>query len=320
MNITIGDPYSFLSEVYVLDFGDDYHRSEDQASSELEKAAKRIRRRYKNISDYMHAMGIYNEYMAYLIRKHGGPELFKIKYKADEINEFVPARPRMKNNPVNKALLKNRIMISKVNINKINEDVLESIDETIADPAFTEIVVDEDARNRGGEKLLEDINMDNDTQKLKEISNVDYLEEYFKTKNIVLKSRAEKEKKKYSVTDLMNGDVYEKIQDTSEDDDVINYRGEYMRQKEAEELQVYKDLSKLGWDHIKIMRTMGVSKRVTDILKDQEKDKKKKGKDKKNKKESDDDFFVHIVTDGGYDSYADFEKDMLNMTSGNVFK
>lgn len=320
MNITLGDPYSFLSEVYVLDFGDNYHRGEDEVTSELEKAAKRIRRRYKNIADYMHAMGIYTQYMAYLIRKHGGPELFKIKYKADEIHEFVPARPRMKNTPVNKVLLKNKIMVSKIDLKKIDEDVLEEMDDKIADPNFTEIVVDEDARNRAGEKLLEDINMDIDTQKLKEISNVDYLEEYFKTKNVVLKAKAEKEQKKYSVSDLMKGDVYDKIVDTTENDDVINYRGEYMRHKEAEELQVYKDLAKLGWDHIKIMRAMGVSKRVTDILKDQQKEGKKKGKNNKKKKESDDDFFVHIVTDGGYDSYADFEKDMLNMTSSNVFK
>ena len=88
MRISLGEEVLLLQTVYVTDFGDNYHRTEDEPSSELEKEARRIRRRYKSIADYMAALAIYNEYMAMLAVKHGSPQLLKIKIDNDAIDVF----------------------------------------------------------------------------------------------------------------------------------------------------------------------------------------------------------------------------------------
>ena len=114
----------FLNNVYVQSFNDNYHSHNDEASSELEREARKIRRRYRRYTDYTEAYAVYTEYMKILIEKHGGYEMFKIKLKGGVIRDFIPAKPRLKATPKNKIMEKNRIVISEINMNKTDMDAV----------------------------------------------------------------------------------------------------------------------------------------------------------------------------------------------------
>ena len=112
----------------------------------------------------------------------------------------------------------------------------------------------------------------------------------------------------------MNGKYFDKIQDTTVQDEVIHYNGRFVTRDTAEELRVYQNLNDMGWNSIKLMKEKGVSKRATKLIRDKEKDNKKRNK--KNKKN--DNFMTRVVTDNNYNSFEDFQNDMLDFTSGNL--
>lgn len=322
MRISIGEEQSLLKNVYVNDFGDNYHRTEDEPSTELESAARKIRRRYKNITDYMTALVTYQEYMALLAMKHGGPQLFKIKQENDLIDDFIPSKPRMKDNAHNKMLLKNKIMLSRVNVNKVNYEALEEsareygeaekdgdliIDTTIKDPVASKVI--KSGLNARGVPTLSS-----------QIQTINFLEEYFmnKNKNIV-PGKLDDDDVNISITRIMSEEFDDMVEDTSEEDDVIFYQGNYMNRRTVEDLRVYQDLGERGWNAVKLMKHKGVSKRVTKIVKNQNKTNNKKSKkDKKNKRKNDD-FLVSVMLDNEHDSFKDFEEDMLNFSAKNIF-
>jgi len=299
----------FLFEVYVNDFGDNYHRGSEEPSTELEKSAKKIRRRYKNINDYMVGLMVYDEYMDKLAKKHGGIEILKIKIRNDMINEFIPAKPRMRNNVINKFLIKNKIILSRTKhlypdeeiIDKLllinNDEIQEFKSSKITDKVVLEIIKD------GAVTAIPD-------KKLKSIHNIDLLAEFFESKEKIKQSK----QKEYipKLNELMNGNYFDKIQDTTKQDEVIHYNGRFVTRDTAEELRVYQNLNDMGWNSIKLMKEKGVSKRATKLIKDRE-NKKRKKKNKKN-----DNFMTRVVTDNNYNSFEDFQEDMLNFTSGNL--
>lgn len=320
MRIGVKEKDTFLTEVYVADFGDNYHRLSDEPSSELEKAARKIRRRYKNMHDYLNAVAIYNEYMAYMMLRHGGPQLFKIKLKNDMIEEFIPAKPRMKNTLGNRMLLKRKIVLSRTNNEKINENVVQELTEVYSeDRPETALILDTKSFDYVGRKLLRDESFNINTKKLKSITNINYLEEYFQTKNIIAKKEKEEKVAQYSLTDIVNGKAEQALQDTTEQDDIVFYRGNYLKREAMDELKVYHDLNDLGWNSLKIMKQKGVSKKITSVIKNQNK-KNKKSKKSKNKKNRDaDDFMMKVMVDNDHDTFEDFQKDMLNFSSENIF-
>lgn len=322
MRITIGEEFNTLLEVYVNDFGDNYHRTDNEPSTELEKASRKIRRRYKNIGDYMMALGTYQEYMALLALKHGGPQLFKIKLKEELINDFIPPKPRMKNTAHNKLLMKKKIMISRANVNQIDEEklyeTLQAMDEDFhGDDA---IVTDTETKDHIANRIMKDEDLTKvNIRKVGQISSIDFLEEYFHNKNKVKSREKEEETKAVSLTMLASDKYHELVKDTEEEDDIVFYRGNYMNKQTVEDLKVYQQLGEFGWDSIKLMKQKGVSKRVTNIVKNQNKMNKKKNKKGKKKQQQSDAFLVQVMTDNDHDTFAAYEQDMLNFTSENVF-
>lgn len=320
MKVTVGNTDDFLFEVYVVDFGDNYHRTDDEPSSELERAARKIRRRYKNIHDYIDALAVYREYMAYMMLRHGGPDLFKIKLREDLIPDFIPPKPRMKNTPFNKTILKKGIVLSRVDTKHLNEDLLEQTVQLLSQDVEDDgLIIDTETKVKPVDKMLKrgEITPKVEMKKIRHISSIDYLEEYFRNKNFVAAKKKEKEKDEglIPLTDIVSGKALEDLNDTTEQDDIIFYRGNYMNREAVDELQLYQKLGELGWNAVKIMKDHKVSGRITKIVKNQKKENKKK----KKKMMKGNDFMVHVMEDAGYDSFGDFERDMLNMTSDNVF-
>lgn len=318
MRINIEDSKSFLTEVYVVDFGDNYHRLSDEPSTELEREARKIRRKYKNIAEYMNALAVYREYMALLALKHGGPELFKIKLKNDLIEDFVPPKPTLKKNKINKLLLKKKIIVSRAKVNKIDKEKLEEIIKSNEEnklPLRPDLVKVKEKVDPVAKKIIkkDDFNKVS-LKKVKNISHIDFLEEYFRTKNKM--ENKDKESTHISLSKIASGEYEDLIKDTREEDEVIFYRGNYMNRETVQDLQMYQQLGELGWNSLKIMKDKGVSKRITKILKNQNKKNKKK---KKKKKKKVDDFLVQVMVDNDYDSFEEYEREMLDFTAKNIF-
>ena len=103
---------------------------------------------------------------------------------------------------------------------------------------------------------------------------------------------------------------------------MIWYNGQMMRKEVVQENAVYRQLKDLGWDGTKIFKknmkgnTHGIA---YDLLKKQDKRDKKEKKKNKKKNKAKDDFMSTLIFDNSYDSFADFQDDMLNMTAENIF-
>ncbi|MMZ42144.1 hypothetical protein D1872_36630 [compost metagenome] len=307
--------------VYTQDFDDNYHRTEDQPSSELEKQARKIRRRYAHVSDYNMASAIYNDYMALLVDKYGGPEFFKLRLKGGVIHDFIPPRPRMKNNAFNRYVKKHRIVISPVNKKKgLNWEVLESLEPEYMNRDVPDKLVgtDHDIDKRLI-KQAANVKIKVNHKDLREINNIDYLEEFFHMKNKRTVEDYDDTATRFSLGDVISGKADEMVaRDTSDSDDVIIFNGRYMNRESVEELQLFRMLGEWGHNSVRLMRQNKVSKKVQKIMKDQDHEKHKKKKKKKNKKNVDR-FLIDMTGDNDFDSFEDFNRDYLNMTSDNIF-
>lgn len=309
----------FLNNVYVQSFNDNYHSHSDEASSELEKEARKIRRRYRRYTDYTEAYAVYTEYMTQLIEKHGGYEMFKIKLKGGVIRDFIPAKPRLKATAKNKIMEKNKIVISEINMNKTDMDEVIAEAQKRMDYDVNVLYVPVEEGGKKYDKIIDESLKGNpyslSRKQLQDINNLDFIEEYFLKKNEKeKKDKEQKESKKITLADLMSGD-YEDENDTSDKDEVIFYKGRYLTREAVEELQLYDTMSELGWNSLKLMKSKSGNKKIAKILKEEEKRKKKKNKKKKGKGS-----FMEVVIGDNYDSFEQFEEEMLNFNMANIFK
>ena len=96
--------------VYINDFDDTYNEyEEEKARNELEREARKIRRRYRNINEYNYALNIFCQYMAELSISYGQRELFNAALRSGAIKDFIPPFPRLKMTKLNKKMLKKGI-------------------------------------------------------------------------------------------------------------------------------------------------------------------------------------------------------------------
>ena len=164
----------------------------------------------------------------------------------------------------------------------------------------------------------------------------DYLDNYFRNKNYNPKKDKKKHKKKNNknkenramISDLMRADYdlyYYGKDEYMEDSDTgyAVYNNMMLSNGTMKELDIYHKLNDLGWNSYKLMKKSSYSKRVASVFKPPKKKKKNKKKSVYNKEY--DGLIIDIMTDNGFDtddmdSFAEFQKEMLNMTSANVFK
>lgn len=308
--------------VYVQDYGDNYHRLDIDPSSELEAAARQIRRRYRRMGDYMKAVAVYNEYMTSLYEKYGGKYFFDLRYDEELIEDFVPAAPRMKNTPRNKTILKRRIIVSDIDVTKIDNERLDQLVEEYSEQTnLKELTISErDTPDKEVRKIIKDISFGPIKPKITQVDSLDYLDAYFKSKNKIMDEKREEKIASISLSDIIDGN-YE-IESTDEDEIAsVYYNGKYIRKNLADDLQLYTQLGKMGWDHIKLMKRKGVSGRVTKLAIKEEKRKRKRGKNKKNRKKETDDLLMESIFDNGgnHESFGDFQKELEDMSAENVF-
>ena len=88
---------------------------------------------------------------------------------------------------------------------------------------------------------------------------------------------------------------------------------------------MFTKLSELGWDAYGIMKKSGYNKRTLAKFNPKKIKKKNKKAEKKRKKRQerearDNEMLREIMFDAGYDDFDEYSKELLNMTSANVFK
>ena len=89
----------------------------------------------------------------------------------------------------------------------------------------------------------------------------------------------------------------------------------------TKEMELYRRLNEAGWNSYKIMKNAKYSKREMNMFKPIKKAKKNKKKTKKMMKNLGvEDTLVQIFEDMGYDDFEDYRKEMLSMTSDDIFK
>lgn len=300
----------FLFTSHVLDYGDNYHRQTGEPSSELEREARKIRRRYRQQHEYLKALAVYNEYMSLIIEKNGGKQLFKLQFKDGLITDFIPHKPRMKNTKLNRALEKYKIIISDP---AKNVDIDYESAKAIANqqkPVWIEFSEDSDSVAEkmitGGLSLTSTTFNANDP--------IDYLEAYFAKKRTTEKDK-NKVVKNPSLTDLLTDNTDDDYEENM--DDIVYYRGSMMNRGNVQQLARMEELNSLGWNSLKIMKQKNANGSITKILKK----KKKRAKKDKKKRKAYNSFMVNVMGDNNdFDDFDMFENDMLNFTSKNIFK
>lgn len=329
-----------INTVYVQYFrDDDYHKYPNEAMmDDLEKKARKLRRRYRNLIDYQDAMETYKEYMMALSIKTCGygkknHERFIMMLELDQVDAYIPGEPQLKNTRLNRQLLKTGGIVSRGTGKNINWELTEQLaKEIVEDMGYPD--KDEPCREKPRKipksemKMLDKIIPTVDDSPFMRdagarLSEIDYLDEYFKARKIMSEKKSskmfkEEEEEELTLCDWYYGD-YEF--DEPEKDECVWYEGSIVNKEELENIQMLKMMKQLGWNPIKIATGPGVSEegiekakkkkdssKVADILKREEKlEKKRKKKKKKN-----DDFFAKVMSDNKWTDFEDFENEMLN--------
>ena len=309
--------------VYINDFDDTYNEyEEEKARNELEREARKIRRRYRNINEYNYALNIFCQYMAELSISYGQRELFNAALRSGAIKDFIPPFPRLKMTKLNKKMLKKGIRDSIGDGKLISspEDVEMLIraymgDEEYIDPnetvLYNPIPVH---KTKILEDELDDVKDETGMRSDRRMSEIDYLEEYFRAKNIMKSKKSSKKKKEddeLSGSDWFYGN-YSSDDVEEKENEVVWYEGSLLSGKEIEDVKVMRMLKTLGWDSIKMMR--GKTGTVSSVRHMKNVDKMEKKA--KKKKEKTDNFLTKILTDNSFDSFEDFEDAMLDFTFG----
>lgn len=339
IEINLGSTYKAkydesLFDVYVIDYGDSYHYIKEGPMSELEKEARRIKGRYRDIASYNQALGVYYEYMESMYEKYGSKELFDAMYEQDIVTDYVPRKPRIKKNKELKFLKKNGIILGRqgrylTDVGKL-EDFIED------NEYYMPKDVDKIDVSFGKDKCADKIVQEEDS--LKGIkrrsrsfeSDAMFIDSWFLNKNKELnKGKKNKKKKKHNkkskknkqrygmmITDLMKSNYEDYLgYEKSDNAQAIYSDGLLLSTGNSEEMEIYHKLADLGWDSHKIMKRAHFGKRFRNVFKAKKKKKKKNGR-----KTGYEDILIDIMTDNGYDDFEEFSRDMLDMTSANVFK
>lgn len=319
-----------LDTVYIQDFGDRYHvLDEEKEWNELERKAHTIKRRYRNIREYNEAVNIYCEYMANLSISYGRRDLFNLALRAGNVTEFIPPFPRLKQTKANKTRLKKGIMDSAGDGRLLDEkDADEYIQKVIEDEEIELYDPEDDValmplsmkKVHFLEEEALDVVSDNGSRIFDSnarMSEVDFLEEYFRAKNIMTSKK--KKKKKNEDEDKLYGHelfyhMYE-TEDIIEEDDTMWYEGSIMTRSEIEDVKMLRQLKELGWDSLKLMN--GSRKGQSSTIRHMKNIDKMEKKHKKKKKKSDN-FITQILTDNKFDSFEDFESSMLEFNFGGL--
>lgn len=329
-----------ICTVYINDFDDDYHLYEDEKEfTEIEKAARRLKKRYRNLAEYNEALITYYTYLIHLNKKYGGtPEYFTLLMESGVVTEFIPSFPQIKKTKLNKTLMKKGIVLTKSNGARFDMDTINQfIDDLNIDYSTQYEWTDEtyfisDKMVKKASKKWDDVEKKSASSSVNRrskanMSEVDFLQEYFESKQIMERRKKRKnivEDDELSFADILYGN-YDEVDEVQESTTVW-FEGNLVNRDELDDIKLLRMMKMKGWNPMKIVagrgltaeedekgskkEMEGVDPEIYAILKRHDKlEKKRKKKRKKN-----DNFLAKVMSDNNYDTYDEFEEDMLSAT------
>lgn len=136
------------------DFEDNYYEKSIVKDS-LSLEARGLRRKYSDFFKYMDAIQVYNAYMDMLVEKYGGKRVIKNAIKEDMMEDFVPAKPKLKNSRKNREYMKSVLQPSrKEKIDQPTDEWIHVLANTLF-PDKTGENVDENELTKKPDKKLE---------------------------------------------------------------------------------------------------------------------------------------------------------------------
>ena len=311
--------------IYVNDFGDGYHKLSTDPSNDLERAVRRIRRRYRAFDDYKKALTIYYEYMDTLVAKYGGHKQFQMRIESNTVFEFIPPFPKLKKNPINDFITEHKILISDPNRVTYDNEVLEAYESLYEEELTKNTVMSNTIIEDKDDELLKKIVKKGiygkiDAKRMREVDAVDLLASYFRSDNTKKgKEKNDKCEELPSVTDIIEDRVVEE-----KEEEVIFYKSRLMTSEEIAQMKLYREMNKYGWNSLALMKQSSrdsSSSTIASVLKDEvcRKKREKKAKKKGKASKAANDFLIKMMGDND-ETFEGFEESMLNFTVNNIFK
>jgi hypothetical protein len=323
-----------LFQVYVHDYPENRVESQSEIDEALVKKVRAISSRPRTLTEYYESSAIYWEYMYMLYEKHGGKKLFKMKLRDGVIEDYIPPKPRPKSKAIRR-MGKQGIHISERRHRNLNwaeiyawaEDNLVNHEDTLPE---TKTVIDSKKADKVAKSLGKEMNHKSRNKSKGIASEFDYVDEYFAMRNIDLRrgkgklKKSKKNKKKDLTANListyMRADYMDKIESTKSSDEMTVSGGFLLSSEKAETLAVYRRLAELGWNSYELMRRQGgfTKSQLKRFKKMTKKDKKKNKKKSKVIDSSINMYLGDILSDNGYDSYEEFDADMMDCSYENL--
>lgn len=224
-------------------------------------------------------------------------------------------------------MYKHKIIVSPSSNHLILEDKLDAYLEKYfpdTEEVTTTVITTKD---KLANSIAEDIDSSHYLKSQSFVSDAAYLEQYFASKNKPRKDKKKKKGKKKSkikeepilIRDILYGS-YEDDADESDNSYATPYGTLLLSGNRTKEMEMYHRLNEAGWNSYKIMKNSKYSKREINMFKPVKKAKKNKKNKKAMKQLGVEDTLVQILGDMGYDDYEDYAKEMLTMTSSDIFK
>lgn len=118
----------FLFEVQLNEFAGDDYRVRGTCTNPNVIKAYSIRRKYSSYWDYLDAMEIYLDYIAYIESVYGDFDMIKNAFDRGYGNIYVPRKPKLTNKKKNKLLLSTNFLPSRIDEDyEININVLDML-------------------------------------------------------------------------------------------------------------------------------------------------------------------------------------------------
>lgn len=319
MKINIQEEMKNMKIVYANDFDDGYHDMSAPVSSDLEKEARRIRRRYRasQVVEYLNAKAVYDEYMENIYNMYPSKSIAKFSIDAGNFTGFIPPKPRMKKKKILEDI-KNGNISSRVNWkNTSMDDVMDFINENY-DTDIGPVNIEGELKKKDVKHLKLNFNarskinrnQDKILESLSHVSDYELMTQFMQRKIEEQKVEEVDQWDPFSVPlhKMMDGKYVEQLRNTEEEDELIIYNNTKMTRKQANQYQFYDKLTEMGFDGLKMMKLHGskLSKSVKRM--------ERLTKVARKKKKKTDQILMGNNGISGYKDFESYENDMLNFT------
>jgi len=245
--------------------------------------AQKIRRKYRNYFDYNDAMDRYNKYMNYLVDKYGSLSIIRNSVKVGLFEDFVPPKPKLKMNRMNKEFLRSKIVPSKSINMEFDGTAIKEIAESIYPIDKNNMIgIDENDRfkkpNKKFKKTIKraiekisGISRQNNLYRSNSINQgVDFIIEYMNQANKGFYDDKGNHKE-YSIKDIMNEEekrfgIPEELLEYNELANTSMIVGDRLTtRKDQQRIDIMTDLLKIGINLLDSSKSM--DKRVVKMIK-----------------------------------------------------